>query len=88
MISAVWGLFAASRGLQVVVLALTCWGIWEGNNAWQRSTGRAEGRSEITTQTNTEAEKISEKAVENRSRGDIPDALAKLLKRSCRDCDG
>ncbi len=49
MLSAIWGLFAASRGLQIAALVLACWGLWEGNNALQQSTGRAEGRSEVTT---------------------------------------
>jgi hypothetical protein len=49
MLSAIWGLFAASRGLQIAALVLACWGVWEGNNALQRSMGRTEGRSEVTT---------------------------------------
>ena len=44
-----WSVLSASRGLQIAVLALACWGIWEGNNTLQRSTGRQEGRSEVTT---------------------------------------
>lgn len=44
-----WGLLKASRGLQIGVLVLACWGVWEGNNALQRSTGRTEGRSEVAT---------------------------------------
>jgi len=86
MLSAIGGLFAASRGLQAVSLVLAIWVAWQGNSALQRFLGRQEGRSEVIAQTNTSAEKISEKAVENRERGDVPDALAKLRKRSCGNC--
>ena len=41
----------------------------------------------VVTSINNAAETLSEKAVENRARGDIPDALAKLRKRACRDCE-
>lgn len=47
--SAIWAVFSASRGLQIVALLLTCWGIWEGNNALQRASGRTEGRTEVAT---------------------------------------
>lgn len=44
-----WAIFRNSLPLQVVALVLALWGVWEGNNALQRSWGRSEGRSEVTT---------------------------------------
>ena len=50
MIAAAWLIFKGSRVLQVITLALACWGIWESNNAIQWSGGKREGRAEVTNQ--------------------------------------
>ena len=42
-------------------------------------------RATQTVEINQAAEKIGEKAVENRKRADVPDAAERLRKRSCRD---
>jgi hypothetical protein len=71
-----------TRPLQIAALIAALVGAWELNNWKQRNVGA----SQLAEKTNTEAEKISEKAVENRALGDVPDAVAKLRKRACRDC--
>ncbi len=77
-----WTVFRGSLPLQLIVIAIAGWAAFEGNNYYQRNIGA----SQVVAKTNTAAETLSEKAVENRARGDVPDALAKLRKRACRDC--
>jgi len=68
--------------LQLLAIVGALVGAFELNNWSQRSKGAAS----VIEKTNKAAENLSEKAVENRERGDVPDALAKLRKRNCRDC--
>lgn len=69
------------RGLAIAAVLAGSFGWWLRNH-----DQRVEER--VVTNINKSAENLSEKAVENRARGDVPDALAKLRKKSCRDCDG
>lgn len=50
------------------------------------SSHDAKVEQRVVTNINEAAETLGEKAVESRERGDVPDALAKLRKRNCRDC--
>lgn len=63
---AVLAILKASRAAQVVLLILAAWGLWEGNNALQRSAGRAEGRSEVTTAVREKADANAEVATQAR----------------------
>ena len=82
MIGVAWAIFRGSAALQFATAMLAVWIAWGANNVHQRNVGA----SRVVTEINTQAGKISAKAIEARGRGDVPDAAERLRQRSCRDC--